>query len=313
MITEIDNFKWDELVKENNLTIFFYPNYLSSIKTSFGVNIKYYSSFEDTNLLFLAAVFSKNNNVIIPDNFTYNPCYVSPNLSERKQIAIHKQFIEILKNKYKSISIKFNVDILDIRPYKWAGFNVDVRYTYIKKTNEPSHSNIDKNLKKATKMGVLVEVNTPNIKTINLSTNFLKNLNYQDNLIFNYVCHLNNLSLQNLLICFEINKSTEMIGSAICLLDKTNKKAYPLFSNPISNAHSYAHTLLYQTIINWLNDNGYSEVDFCGANFESISYFKSYFNPTLTPYYVVTYKKNHINLKPQLKKIYKKLKQFFNS
>lgn len=309
MLKELSKTEWNELFTNGSFPVFFNPNYLDTVSLAFQVNIVYYSYTEKQDLFFLAAVFIKDNKVIIPDDFTYNPYFLNPTLSERKQIAIQNQFIVLLKSRFKSVGIKFNVDILDVRPYKWAGFNVDVRYTYIKNTSEPSHYSIEKNLKRVSKTDIEVRVNAPNTVAIDLNVDFLKTLGYtliQKNCYSNFL-HL--LSKNNLLLNFEVYKSQNQIGSSLVLLDIKNFKAFTLISNPISHTFKYAHTLLYQTRINWLKENNYNEVDFCGANVESISNFKSFFNPTLKPYYVVRYKKSNfsflLNIKEFAKKTYK--------
>ncbi|TAH05046.1 MAG: hypothetical protein EAZ15_00205 [Sphingobacteriales bacterium] len=311
MIKEIKSTEWAKLVASGSYPVFFDPKYLDAVIEAFGVKVAYFIYEEKNEELFLAAVFIKNHKVIKPDDFTYNPYYLKPTLSERKQIAIQNKFIELLKSNFKSIDIKFNVDVLDIRPFKWAGFKIDIRYTYIKNTSEPSHINIKKNIKKAEKQNIRICVNTPTENCFIMATQFLKNLGYDNNLIIYYKNYFNSLTNNSLLVNFEIYKSDDLIGSALCLLDKTSLKAYTLLSNPLSNENSYAHTMLYQTRIHWLRDNNFIEVDFCGANYETISYFKSYFNPKLMPYYVVKYKKSNfgflLSTKVYLKKIYNTL------
>ncbi len=312
MINEIDAKQWSQFSLNKPLSIFFNVDYLACISASFGVKIAYYNYIEKDQLLFLGAVFIKNNKITTPENFTYNPYWINPNISERKNIAIQTEFITYLKSNFKKIDLKFNVDIVDIRPFKWAGFDIDIRYTYIKDTSEASYNSISTNIKKATEQNITIHVNQPTEESISITTQLLINLKYSKELVNQYLNLLKNLSEQKLLICFEIYEGENLIGASICLLDHSLSKSYTLISNPVSKKYAFAHTLMYQYRIDWLKENNYKEVDFCGANYESIAYFKSYFNPTLKPYYVVRYEKKGSRFIAPFKTLAKSLfKAFF--
>lgn len=312
MLKEIKTDEWAKIVNNGSFPVFFNPDYLNAISTAFELKISYYNFIEKDTLLFLASVFFENNKVIVPDNFTYNPYYLNPTISERNQIAIQKQFIELLKSKYRSITIKFNIDILDIRPYKWAGFKIDVRYTYIKNTNEPAHHSIIRNIKTVSKKDIEVLVNKPTINAINLNVDFLTTLSYTPKQKKRYFNFLVSISSKSLISNFEVYGNRKQVCSSLVLIDKLQFKGFILVLNPVSNEFKYAHTLLYQTIINWLKDNNYTYVDFCGANYGSIANFKSFFNPELKSYYVVNYKKKRFGflnkIKVFVKQIIKKLR-----
>lgn len=299
MLIQTDGTTWKETLANKDLPVFFEVDYLKAIRDSFNVTVDYFFYQEADEVVFASAVFVKRGRVIIPENFTYNPFWFKPGLNERRQLKIQKLFIEHLKSKYRNIALKFNMNVMDVRAFKWQGFDAEVRYTYLKDTGKPSHPDIEKNIKKADK-SVLIIAGKMSEEIIDMNLGFLRRLGYNNQKRRAYKYLLLELEKLCYLKSFAVIKEDVLLAASIVLLDKKQKKAYTLISSPIVREIKYAHTLLYQERIDWLFKNGFKTVDFCGANMDSISNFKSFFNPELCPYYIVRYSAFKHRLNPFL-------------
>ncbi len=289
MILEIDSTRWRNILPLKSLSLFFNPDYLEAVGYAFNVNVRYFIFFEKETVLFASVVFEKNKNIVLPECFTYSPLWMCESLSDYKKVEIQKLFIEILKKQYRKILFKFNIDILDVRPFKWQKFQEQVKYTYIKNTSELPHKSIIKNLKKIDHDLFEFETKVTEISCLAVFMPFFTSLGYSES---RWDCCKELFTLwseSGYLRTFNIKKGNQVIASNLVLLDNNMQKAYTIVLNPTDNTEKYIHTYLYQNIIDWLQVNGYTEVDLCGANIEGVASFKSFFLPALKSYYYVSY------------------------
>jgi hypothetical protein len=289
MIIEVSEIEWKKYLNEKVLSVAFNPEYLKPISLSFNCKVNYLISKNKEELEFAMVVFSKGNKVILPENFTYNPLWQNPKLSERKQIEIQISLIKRLKKKYNKVIIKLNINIYDVRSFKWEGFNVDVRYTYIRFKDVKPNKSIDNRLKNINDNNVNISIQNPSLEDIDMNIEFLKSLNFNKIKCESYRDLMIRWNENGFLRSFRIEIEGKIVGVFIILLDPEIKKAYTLMINGTDREYEYAHALVYQSIINWLDKNDFDEVDFCGANIQGIAYFKSLFNPELKPYFILNY------------------------
>ena len=288
---------WQKLIVLKELPVYYETNYLEAIAIAFHIHVVYLAVYDKGNPRLLLAAFEKNNKLITPEYFTYNPYWIDKQLGERKQLEIQKSLIFFLKKHYKKIVLKFNTNIGDIRPFKWEGFRIDIRYTYIKDTSEPVHTSIIKNLNRVKNAHISIIPTIPDESVIDLNVSFLSTFGIRSTKIICYKTVLQRWAELGYLKSFTIKNSDQIIGSSLVLLDKKLKTAYTYISSPISRNEKYAHTMLYQYRLDWLAVNGFTVIDFCGANMEKIAVFKTYFNPILKPYYIVKYSRWRNRLK----------------
>ncbi len=301
MIVETDEGGWKSALFLSEMPIFFQPEYLNSIQAAFGIPLKYYLVQNDEITQAALAVFVKNGKIILPEHFTYTPLWLAEHLSERKKIALIKEVISHLKSIYSKIVFKLSPDIIDIRAFIWEGFEIENRYTYIKDGATAPHKSITRNLNLADLKNFACHATEASIISIKKNIEILESLNFSKMQIYQIKTFLNKLSQTGLLFAVTLYESENCIASNLVLLDKIEKKGYLLFASPVSRSKKFAHTFLYQETINWLLVNNYAELDFCGANFEGIANFKSFFNPKLKPYYIVRYSALRNKLRPLFK------------
>lgn len=299
MLIQTDETDWEKKLTNKNLPVFFDIDYLKAITESFNVTVHYFIYQEADEVLFASAVFVKRERVIVPENFTYSPFWLKPGLNERRQLKIQKLFIELLKSKYRNIALKFNINVMDVRAFKWEGFDAEVRYTYLKDTGKPSHPDINRNIK-IVKNNFQCSSEEVMEESIHINVDFFRQIGHHVGRRASYKKLLFFWRDSGYLKSYTIRKEEKLISACLLLMDDQLKTAYILALNPADHTEKYAHTILYQNMINWLKDLGYKNIDFCGANMEGIASFKSIFYPELCPYYIVRYSAFRQKLNPFL-------------
>lgn len=301
-ICEVEFEKWSKIVEERSqFSIFFKPEYLKSIELSFKLNLKLYVLLDNGIVNFAAAVFCKNKNIVLPEYFSINPYWIDPELSEAKQITIQKEFIQILKAEFLHIAIKFNTDVYDLRPFKWAGFDVELKYTYQKNTSEEIYEkNISRHYKKAIEKYNLTAQPCA-IDLINWKSHqvLFRTFYLTQSRVSNIYKWLNMLEEKGLLFSMNIlNDKHVIVGSVVILIDKNKRIGYLLFLESSSNHQSEINAFLYIEVQKYLLKNDINVFDYLGANIPSIANYKSRFKPSLKSYYIVTYKMKYLSFQP---------------
>ncbi|MDF3076306.1 MAG: hypothetical protein K0S09_195 [Sphingobacteriaceae bacterium] len=289
MLTEISEAEWAQALELEPLPVFFQPDYLSAVANSFKVSIKYYVLKKKGKLAVAIAVFVKGRSIVLPENFTYSPLWVSDAMDERDRLEVLKQLLTSLKASFYRIALRFSVEVTDVRPFIWQGFQVENRYTYIKTPGLQAHYSIEKNLKHKNVESYNCIAQVPDATSVRVNIRFLRSLGYSAKKTKAFMSLFTALAERGYLRAFSLYRADICLGSNLVLLDKKLLKAYMLALNPISRSEKYAHTFLYQYMIETLFSQGHKEIDFCGANMEGIANFKSYFNPQLRPYFIIRY------------------------
>lgn len=307
MITEVSEVQWKLNLAGRNLGMAFNSDYLKPIADSFNCSIKYILEKSKDELNFAIVVFCRGNNIVIPENFSYNPFWLNPKLSEKKQIEILTSLIKRLKGNYKKMSIKFNTDIYDVRPFIWENFSLDVRYTHFKTDNFNYDRSVIKNLTKDVINKYVFKVEDLDKQSLSINLESLSTLNFSTKKINRYRELLQAWALSGYLKAFNVYKGADLICSNLVLLDFNNSKAYTILLNKVDPEHKLAHTYLYDQIIKWCKSNHIDDLDFCGANIKGISEFKSRFNTELKMYFIVSFEPFQAKLRSLYKSIISRL------
>jgi hypothetical protein len=293
MWTAIDEKSW-EIEKTNfGLSLFFCPKYLKAVAEVYQLDLNYYCFRKKNKILAMVSFFSKGKKIIMPENFSYSPIFIIESLSEAIYFEINDSLIELLKKSFKRIFFKFDTSFSDVRPYIWKDFEIKIKYTHLKNNNLSSHKSVVKNISKIINEEYYFEVEQPNPNLIKLNLDFLRKLGISKFHCFNYHNLLEKWTEIGYLKAFNISKNQQILCSNLVLVDLNQRKAFTILLNNVNNGDKYAHTLLYQSIINWCFKEGITEVDFCGANISNISIFKSSFNTELKTYFTVSYSRNY--------------------
>ncbi|KHJ39630.1 hypothetical protein PBAC_01410 [Pedobacter glucosidilyticus] len=297
MIEEVSERDWVDFLSKKNIDLSFHPDYLTSVAISFNCIVKYVFFKDKEKINFAIAFFNKRSKVILPEHFTHNPIWINLALSERKQLDIYLQLVKYLKSKYSKIVLKLNTNVNDIRAFKWEGFNVETRYTYIRKKGTLAHKSIESRIKKSLGSSLNVQIDDTSKDDITINVDFLKVLNFNRRKRESYLKLFSSWKEKGFLKSFSISKEKKVLGVFIVLLDKNTKKISTLMINGADRNLDYLHATIYNEINKWSDENGFEEVDYCGANFNGIAQFKSLFYPELKPYFLLRYSKNQNKLR----------------
>lgn len=299
---------WLLAINELNLPLFYQPNYLNSIAIVYQLKVNYLSFETKYQTIALIAFLSQTNkNVVLPEGFSYSPFYIKNDINEKTYVDILHSFIAILKKDFRSVKLKLSISITDIRPFIWEGFNVEVKYTHIKANDLAPDANIIKNLGKQIIEEYKFKVEELSDENLSINLEFLKTLNFSEKKLKQHQKLIKLWNNSGYIKVFSIYKDSTLVCSNLVFLDFKSSNAYTILLNQVDAVHKYAHTYLYDNMIKWGKKNQINTIDFCGANFKSISEFKSRFNTELKMYFMVNYYPFQANSK--LGKIYSRFKQ----
>jgi hypothetical protein len=231
-----------------------------------------------------------------PLNF-YHPVEFSPTPTN-KSFRISRQWHEIADVMLKEmVNNGSNVDfvlppyIQDIRPWKWAGFQVGVKYTYqIKFPYMPEQldGQIKRWINKANSEGY-VSIKTDNFNDVHqclIETEARKGFDHQ--LSISDMELAKDLLGEQSFRCYVCYSKDGVPVSASIILILNNRCAMGWV---LGTKHAYLNHGVTQQLIDYtfkdLSSIGVGAFDFCGANIPSVSEAKSQWGGGLVPYYTV--------------------------
>lgn len=310
MVKQVGKEEWLTVLanQQQFRSLFFNYDFLAAVKDAFGYQLHYFMAVQKQVPLFAAVVFSRGKDVVVPLAFTYSSIYLDEAISDRKRVDLLKSFIGLLKSNFRKISLRLNAELEDLRPFIWQGFQVSLRYTYIKRIGEDVHQSVLRNAERAKSEDCYFKVSVVERESIEKNLDGFRNYGLPRSAYGQYHQLFEQLAFMGCLRSFNVYKGEELICANIVLLDEEKRQLYTLLINKTN--HKTATSYLYKETIDWCAVNDYRFIDYCGANEERISDFKSYFNPHLSPYYLVSYSPfgsfiNHA--KPKIKAIIKRI------
>lgn len=279
---------WEVKIRKLKLPIFFNVDFLKTTSKNFNVEVYCYSFEKRGRLLALGAFYVKSKKIITPESFSFTALWFANELSDVAYLECADSLIQLLKDNFYKISLRLSSQINDVRPFIWSNFRIENKYTYIKRDYSEPHYSISKNLSKLPENHYCFKVENIDPQSIEVNLKFLKVLGFSNALCDFYKPLIIEWGKLGFVKAFNVYKQNELICSNIVIIDISENKIYTILLNNVSDQEKYAHTYLYQSIINWAKENYITEIDLCGANLPSVAKFKSYFNAELVGYFVVT-------------------------
>lgn len=286
----------DEFLLITSLNYFDIKLYEVTAQT-YKLDLKCLIFFNEKNIPTIGLLaYIEGKRITHPNHHHYTYLWIKDKLDTKSSRNDLYEFFSYLRLNYIEVSLKL-IGLEDYRSFINNDFELKLRYTFIKKTEDISYKyNVQKHYNRA--------INIYNILFVKVHLNQVLNENLQF-LIENKIINVKetkeikklliNLNDEGLLLCFSINNnSTESIlASGIVLLNQN--KAYFLFCNTKTNKMTSAvNSYMYIKLQDELKNKAIYELDYMGANISNIAEFKNNFNPKLTPYFIVNYKKSHI-------------------
>ena len=211
------------------------------------------------------------------------------------QLSMHKKLAEALidaiKNRASVINICCHWTINDMQPFRWAGFEPQVHYTYLLDLQNYSAiwPNMDStkrnNIRRSKDEGITVAegFNIPELIRLSKDTFDRQSMNVNwDMLPKTYQYELNKRGLGRTFIAY--TPAREAIAGLLLVWD--NRCAYYLMGGYKQEAaHRGAMSLAFWQAINYAHTIGLQTFDFEGSDVPQIERFFRKFGARLTPYY----------------------------
>lgn len=281
--------EWQSAKRQFSNSLFFSSEFLDDIAAVYSLTTHFFLYKQKGKTLSAISFFSSGNRIITPVEFYYLPFWIQPNLSEPVYFEVVGSLAQLLKSDYRSIYFKLGVHIHDIRPFIWADFKIENKFTHLKVDHRSPHPSVTKNLRKSEVAQYRFAVIKPDGPSVQTNMEFLQSLGFQKSLCDKYVQLIHKWIYRGVLSAFNIYKGEKLICSNLVLLDREEKKAYQILLDNTGKEDRLAHTVLYSKLFEWCFENGFEVVDTCGANIRKISAFKSYFGTELRQYYKISY------------------------
>ncbi|MBI4283420.1 MAG: GNAT family N-acetyltransferase [Chloroflexi bacterium] len=218
----------------------------------------------------------------------------SPRISKQESLEgkIMRSLIERLQADFDSIKLSNHSSLIDIRPFLWARWRAETRYTFTADVRdiEAMWRGVDQEaryeINKARKNGVGV-CHSDDIRQFSrlVELTFLrqgKAPEPSERLLLHLFDRLSRRGLCRLYLAGETQESAN--AGALVVWD--SKRAYYLMAASDPAIRNGSPSLLLWTILEEMSQN-FAEVDLVGANTPSIAKFKKDFASRLVPYYVV--------------------------
>lgn len=227
--------------------------------------------------------------------------FVFPNSHKLRQsrcehllVNFQEELERYMRSKIKpnSIFISTSPDLVDIRPFLWAGYSAIPRYTYIGDIRDGSlvwkkfNKTVRKNITKAEKSGIIIEEGGE--REYNLIVELLekryRNQGMKFDLPRDYLREIYYRFHQKNLRIFVCNWKGERVGGLVVLVYK-NKFLFWLGGVSLKMEETYPNYLLFWKLMEWARSRGLEYFDLIGANTPSINKFKSQFGFDLKVYF----------------------------
>ncbi len=198
-------------------------------------------------------------------------------------------FIQYLNNRYDHVRITHTPVLTDLRPFSWAGWKLNLRYTYHLEMENQTESDLWERverrtrtaIRKAEKLGYIFQ-ETSDIEL--LFDQYCKI--YKDRPMpvnFSLVQHhVRSVYESGLIRIFSVQAPNSETAAIVAFVENDHESyAWVAGADPSHN-NSGAASLLYWKYLSQCSQNRF---DFVGANLPSIAFFKRGMGGNLVPYY----------------------------
>ncbi len=289
-------------------------------------SISWLMAYCETFNLLLKTIFVKKGDVIVaglivpvkkkliftvstPLLFTYYSGVlfnILPYEKRQKQIIERNQAIlkihEYLKNNFQLFILKLHHTVNDVRQFVWLGYKVKPRHTLVLDISSIGEvwdglsNSLKRKVKEAEEKGFRV-VKTDDVEILSMQ----QILSYERKggkffLEFKDLKNLLAKLVQNgiIEIYHVLDKSGEVIASRG--ISVWNGKAYDVIAGATNKEINASSHFLVWKIIEELSSKGIREFDFCGADIESIAFFKTQFGGDIKISFEVGYAKGFLKI-----------------
>ncbi len=284
--------------RENWYTLFHDVDFLDLQEKNYGLKqVHFVYKEKNEDVIFLSAM-EAGKDLKMPGQFLRTGLYVNPNLSDLKKSKLLGELIAELKIIYNNITFYFTTCVADVRPFAWAGFDVTLSYTSVKRLpSEGYDTNIQRLLKKDFSKfewsvnDIVENVVEKHAQDLRKFKNSIKYINKFRTLF-------TSLIENKYVVDVNYKFNDDIVASILILLDKKRHTAYTQLIGTSPEYYKFGiHAKIYHETFLYLEKLGIKYVDLYGADMEGFAHFKMKFNIETKPYYKVTYNKRRAHLK----------------
>jgi len=313
---------WDALVRETNPgLIFFRSSWLSSMSRAFDADWGVLGLFHGEDLVGGMALYVLSRwgcKMSIPPLYTPYCGFLFSPISERAEElefqtqALAEILTRTLSERFDFAALASPPQFMDLRPFYRGGWEIRVLYTHLLEltSEEELHSKLDSAVKnklnKARKLSVTVEEEEDPSFFYPLWELSLRRQGQRPLIIASKFRELfEDLKGGGLVRLFVARLGANVVASRVAVVDP------PLVYDWLAGADSNyfktgANQLLVWEMIKEFKQEGFSHLDFCGANIPGVADFKGSFGGELVSYYSLS---RSFNLKGNLYRWLQSLKR----
>lgn len=293
--------RWDDFVRERSPGLLFFRSpWLSSMSRVFGADWGVLGFFHGEDLVGGMPLFilsRRGCRISAPPRYTPYCGFLLSLSSERAERlqsqaqALARSLTKTLSERFDFVAIASSPQFVDLRPFYQAGWEIKVLYTHLLKltSEEELHSRLDSAVKnklnKARKLSVAVEEEEEASVFFPLWEMSLRRQGQRPFIVASRFRELfEDLRRENLVRLFVARLGGEAVASRVAVIDR------PLVYDWLAGADSDhfrtgANQLLVWEMIREFREEGFSQLDFCGANLPGVADFKASFGGELKSYY----------------------------
>lgn len=256
-----------------------------------GFAFGYRKSFGVFNVIDIAAV-TPYNGIIIEKSLSK---YASKHESDA--FEINQLIINELEKTYHRIIFQTNIDLIDVRPYTWAGYSAKVQYTYMENVSGPTsfmdyfNPEVKNKIKKSQKTNYKIVTGDSDailedfwkLQQMTFNRKELK-LAYQREHFFNLLKSIKPAVRIKVFLAYIDDVPA---SGRLQIFDKNISYDWAAGSNPAFFSSGINQHLVLE-VLNSLKEDNIKLFDFCGANTAGVAGHKSAYNMKLIPYFTIS-------------------------
>jgi hypothetical protein len=305
---------WDEIVETSSQgNIFNTSDWLRAISLDLS-GFELYGIFKKEVLIGGCCIFLQKKTIF---KYAYSPLFatatpyggivlraektkVTTEIESLRRSAIKSLLGYFNSKSFDRITLVNSPNFMDVRPFTWAGWKPDIKYTYLLNLDNTLWDRISsrcrQTIRKALKNSIDIKCSSDidefyklyelTYSSQNLPTPESKNLIKE---IFDKFSKKEQCKLWT-----AKTDTGKLAAAAIFVWDSKRAYGWVGASNPNLRENG-APSLLYWSIFEELSKK-FGELDLCGANTPNIVKFKTSFNPELVSYYKIDYTSPKLNL-----------------
>ena len=300
---ESDLAAWNNFVLQSpQVSPFVSTVWIEAIRQSLGIQADIHALYKGDDIISGTVLYhkisgSKKQSVLPPltpyTPFVYRPISSSyPSKVTAEHITITRELITQIQNQYSGVQLLLMPSTNDIRPWLWEKWSAVPCYTYIIDLSEElnlSHS-VRKQVKKCERNGFTVneQWDLDNFWKIYEKTQLKQgfDLGMDRDQFFKLVNFLHNSNMALMVTALDSEK--QLVSSRIeVLLPETDIAFDWVAGSDPDFLNTGATPWLMVKTADILTDKGFTKLDLCGADFESIARFKSELGGSLVQYFRV--------------------------